>query len=81
MRQDFPANFLLDTATAPYQIEGAWNEDGKCESDRGWRARHTAKIKVMTKRRMPELNWRLTWIWPTRPGLLMSDQPSRCFGK
>lgn len=24
----FPANFLLGTSTASYQIEGAWNEDG-----------------------------------------------------
>ena len=29
MSQQFPKNFIWGSATSSYQIEGAWNEDGK----------------------------------------------------
>src|SRR3954454_25160791 len=32
LTDDFPANFLWGSATAAYQVEGAWNVDGRGES-------------------------------------------------
>jgi hypothetical protein len=32
----FPDDFKLGAATASYQIEGAWNEDGKTQFDTLW---------------------------------------------
>jgi beta-glucosidase/6-phospho-beta-glucosidase/beta-galactosidase len=29
MGKEFPKNFIWGSATSSYQIEGAWNEDGK----------------------------------------------------
>ena len=31
-KKEFPNDFLWGAATASYQIEGAWNKDGKGES-------------------------------------------------
>jgi len=38
----FPKDFLWGTATAAYQVEGAWNEDGKVTSVRHIQIRPTA---------------------------------------
>jgi beta-glucosidase/6-phospho-beta-glucosidase/beta-galactosidase len=34
--RQFPPDFLWGSATSPYQIEGAWDEDDNLEWDMGW---------------------------------------------
>ncbi|HTT75871.1 MAG TPA: family 1 glycosylhydrolase [Candidatus Binataceae bacterium] len=45
MAKTFPNNFLWGAASAAYQIEGAWNEDGKGESIWDRFAHTSGKIK------------------------------------
>jgi beta-glucosidase len=42
---NFPSDFLWGAATAPFQIEGAWDAEGKGESNWDWRAHQTSFIK------------------------------------
>ncbi|MFI5140190.1 MAG: glycoside hydrolase family 1 protein, partial [Sphingobacteriales bacterium] len=45
-RPDFGKDFVWGTATASYQTEGAWSEDGKSESNWDYFVHHTRKIKT-----------------------------------
>jgi beta-glucosidase len=45
-RMDFGADFIWGTATASYQIEGAWNVDGKGESIWDHFVHNTKKVKT-----------------------------------
>ena len=46
-RSDFGKDFVWGTATASYQIEGGWNEDGKGESNWDYFTHHH-KHKIKT---------------------------------
>lgn len=45
-RMDFGDDFIWGTATAAYQVEGAWNIDGKGESIWDHFVHHTKKVKT-----------------------------------
>lgn len=47
-RSDFGPDFVWGTATASYQVEGAWNEDGKGESNWDYFTHHHPR-KVKTR--------------------------------
>ena len=40
----FPADFLWGSASAAYQVEGAWNEDGKGMSN--WESLYVFRVRL-----------------------------------